>query len=64
MSWRDRPMAGFDTETDGVNPEECEIISACVGLATQQGWSARNWLLKPSRPIPAEATAIHGITVA
>lgn len=62
MSWRDRPMAGLDTETTGIDTETCRIVTACVGLATPQGWSARNWLLRQPEPIPAEATAIHGIT--
>lgn len=62
MGWRDNPMCGFDTETDGPNPEDAHIISACVGVAGPTGWKATTWLLKPSRPIPDEAAAIHGIT--
>jgi DNA polymerase-3 subunit epsilon len=55
-------MAGFDLETTGVDVETARIVTACVGLATKQGWSARNWLLRQDEPIPAEATEIHGIT--
>jgi DNA polymerase-3 subunit epsilon len=62
MSWRDRPMAGFDTETTGVDVETARIVTACVGLATPQGWTARNWLLTQDTDIPAEAIEIHGIT--
>lgn len=62
MSWRDRPLIGFDTETDSPNPDEAQIVTACVGLATSQGWSARGWMLRPARPIAEEAIAIHGIT--
>lgn len=62
MSWRDRPMAGFDTETTGVDVENARIVTACVGIATAQGWTARNWLLRQAAEIPAEATKIHGIT--
>jgi DNA polymerase III subunit epsilon len=63
MSWRTKPLAGYDTETDGIDVEDTRIITACVGVVRPgQGWVAQNWLLKPSRPIPAECTAIHGIT--
>lgn len=61
-TWRDKPMCGFDTETDSPNPEEARIITACAGWASVDGWAPINWVLKPERPIPAEAQAIHGIT--
>lgn len=60
--WRHRPMVGFDLETTGVDVETARIVTACVGVAGKAGWSARNWLLTQDEPIPAEATAIHGIT--
>ena len=63
MSWRDGPMAGFDTETDGPNPEQARIITASIGIYQPGGtWTVTGWQLQPERPIPAEATAIHGIT--
>lgn len=61
MSWRDH-LTGFDTETDGPNPEDARIITACLGIASVDGWTARNWMLQPERDIPEEATAVHGIT--
>lgn len=61
MSWWGH-LSGFDTETDGPNPDEARIITACVGHATAEGWVARNWMLQPERPIPDEATAVHHIT--
>lgn len=53
----------FDTETDGVAAEDTRIITACVaevggGLAP----SVRTWLAQTERPIPAEASAIHGVS--
>ena len=54
----------FDTETDSPDPTDARIISAFVGLLDDDGQliSAEEYLLQPDRPIPAEATAIHGIT--
>lgn len=62
MSWRDRPMVGFDLETTGIDVETARIVTACVGVAGRTGWSPRNWLLQQSEPIPQEATDIHRIT--
>ena len=52
----------FDTETDSPDPTDARIISAFVGLLDDDGQliSAEEYLLQPDRPIPAEATAIHG----
>jgi len=55
--------AVFDCETTGTDPGADEIVSLAVvrldadGVETAR--SAR--LVRPSRPIPAEATAVHGI---
>ncbi|MEV5007258.1 exonuclease domain-containing protein [Streptomyces sp. NPDC055692] len=63
-TWLDRPLVGFDTETTGVNVDEDRIVSASVvrwggGQVTE----ARNWLSDVGgMEIPAEATAVHGIT--
>lgn len=62
MGWRDGLLYGCDTETDSPNPDDARIITACVGIASPEGWTARNWLLQPERDIPEGATAIHGIT--
>lgn len=62
MTWRDAPMCGFDLETDSPNPEDARVVTACVGLASPEGWNPRNWTLQTTRPIPVEAQAIHGIT--
>lgn len=63
MSWRDRPFFGLDLETTGTDPETATIVTACVGLAGgAHRWTARTWLLQQAYDIPAEATAVHGIT--
>ncbi|WP_241164127.1 3'-5' exonuclease [Serratia marcescens] len=49
----------LDTETTGLD-DKAEIIEIAVIDAT--GKVLLNTLVKPSKPIPAEATAIHGIT--
>ena len=61
--WRTSPLCGFDTETDGTDPESAHIITATVGIVQgQEGWQPRNWLLKTDQPIPPAASAIHGIS--
>ncbi len=62
MSWSDLPIAGFDLETTGADPESARVVAACVGLQAAEGWVAQSWLLRQSSPIPVEATQVHGIT--
>ena len=49
----------LDTETTGLNydAEICEIA-----IINETGKTLLNTLVKPLKPIPQEATAIHGIT--
>lgn len=49
----------LDTETTGLG-DDAEIVE--ISIIDCQGDVLVNTLVKPSRPIPAEATAIHGIT--
>ncbi|WP_145542756.1 3'-5' exonuclease [Yersinia frederiksenii] len=49
----------LDTETTGLG-KDAEIIEMCIIDCT--GKVLLNTLVKPRNPIPAEATAIHGIT--
>lgn len=49
----------LDTETTGLGDDD-EIIE--IALINQDGEAVLNTLIKPTQPIPAEATAIHGIT--
>jgi len=55
----------FDTETDGVDVENCHIVTAFIGvMETKTGdmlesWS---WLLNTGHEISKEASDVHGIT--
>ena len=53
----------FDCETTGINSVEDEIVSlALIRLDPDGAETARfTSLVRPSRPIPAGATAVHGI---
>ncbi|MBW8803710.1 MAG: 3'-5' exonuclease [Catenulisporales bacterium] len=57
--WHRRRLAGFDTETTGRDPKSVRIVSAA--LVASDGTS-KTFLIDPGVEIPAEATAIHGIT--
>jgi len=63
-----RPLVVFDLETTGTNVAEDRIVEiALVVLEPAQrgsalGRSLRSWLVNPGRPIPPQATAVHGIT--
>jgi len=59
-AWRQRPWVGFDLETTGANPSSARIVTAAiVGPEADAG---ATWLVNPGIPIPAEATAVHGIS--
>lgn len=55
--------AVFDCETTGTTPELDEIVSLAVVRLDADGVETARFaqLVRPSRPIPAEATAVHGI---
>ena len=61
------PTAGyvvFDCETTGTSPERDEIVSLALVRLDADGKEVGRYasLVRPSRPIPAEATAVHGIS--
>lgn len=49
----------LDTETTGLG-EDAEIVD--IGIVDRDGNVLLDELVRPQRPIPAEATAVHGIT--
>ena len=56
------PQGGFvvlDTETTGIGPE-AEIVQ--IGIVSSDGNTLLDSLVKPTKSIPPDATAIHGIT--
>ena len=61
MGWHEGPLAGFDTETTGTDPETARIVTAAVIVHGPEPVDAR-WLVNPGIDIPAEATAVHGIS--
>ena len=61
--WADGPYVVLDTETSGVDVERDRVVTACVGTVGGDGvGDLTSWLVNPGIPIPAEATAVHGIT--
>jgi DNA polymerase-3 subunit epsilon len=63
--WNEQRLCGLDFESTGLNVESDRIVTACVvqcggGQPTQSA----AWLADPGVDIPAEATAVHGITTA
>lgn len=61
--WHAGPLAAFDTETTGTDPETARIVTACVALIQSgQPVEPMTWLLDPGVEIPEAASAIHGIT--
>ena len=55
--------AVFDCETTGTDPGADEIVSLAVVRLDADGVEMSRYarLVRPSRPIPAEATVVHGI---
>jgi DNA polymerase-3 subunit epsilon len=63
MTWHLGRLAGFDTETTGVDVETDRIVSACiVEVGGNQPPLTAKWLLNPNVDIPEAASAVHGIT--
>ncbi|OIK00643.1 3'-5' exonuclease [Streptomyces colonosanans] len=62
--WYEGPLAAFDTETTGVDVETDRIVSAAVVVQDAPGIRPRvsRWLVNPGVPVPAAATAVHGLT--
>lgn len=61
--WNAVPSVFVDTETTGIRPGQDRVVQ--VGVVRFEGGKlvgATESLINPGRPIPAEATAIHGIT--
>jgi DNA polymerase-3 subunit epsilon len=58
----DRPLAFFDLETTGIDPGSDKIVEIAVLRIEPDGSrETRTRRINPGRPIPAGATAVHGI---
>lgn len=57
-------IAVFDTETDGVDTDNCHIVTAFLGLMNSDGEliEKHDWLIDFGGEIPEGASDIHGIT--
>lgn len=63
LPWHELPIVVIDFETDGVDPAACMPIEvAAVRFEGGAIVAIGSSFVNPGRPIPAEATAIHGIT--
>lgn len=63
MSWHRGPLAAFDIETTGTDPERDRIVTAAVSLVGAGLPSVHHaWLVDPGIEIPPGASAVHGIT--
>jgi DNA polymerase III subunit epsilon len=60
--WHEGALAAFDLETTGPEPETALIVTAAIVAWTGAGVMERSSWLINCGDIPAEATAIHGIT--
>ena len=62
-TWLGRTMYSLDTESTSLDTESARVITLTLGRSTSPGhWSPKSYLLDPGVEIPAEATAVHGIT--
>ena len=62
LSMHDLPLVCIDTETTGRDPAVDRVIEIGCVFYESGGISRRKgWLINPECPIPAEATAVHGI---
>ena len=61
--WFDN-LGVFDLETTGIDVETSRIVSAYVGVIDSSGAviEEHSWLADPGVEIPAQASAVHGIT--
>lgn len=58
----DRPLAFFDLETTGTRPDADRIVEICIVVVHPDGTDTRyTRRVNPGIPIPAGATAVHGI---
>lgn len=58
----ERPLVFFDLETTGTDPQQDRIVEISVLRIAPDGTrEIRTRRLNPGRPIPADATAVHGI---
>lgn len=60
-SWTELPIAVYDSETTGTSITTDRLVTAFLGRINGSDVTRRHWTADPGIPIPAEATAVHGI---
>lgn len=62
-AWHRREFVCYDVESTGVSVDFDRIVTATiVRVIPGEPVQAQSWLINPGIPIPAGATAVHGIT--
>lgn len=63
MTWHTQPLVSWDTETTGIDIETARIVTSAFVWRNADGTHDTSTLLAdPGIEIPAEATAVHGIS--
>ncbi|MFM7017665.1 exonuclease domain-containing protein [Flavobacterium sp.] len=58
-----RPLCFFDLETTGIDVSKDRIVEISIFKVFPNGTTeSKTWLVNPTIPIPAQASAVHGIT--
>ena len=58
-----KPICFFDLETTGINISSDRIVEISILKVFPSGKEEKKtWLVNPEIPIPAQSTAIHGIS--
>lgn len=58
-----KPLCIFDLETTGTNISKDRIVEICIlKVFPDASRESKTWYVNPEMPIPAESTAIHGIS--
>ena len=58
-----RPICFFDLETTGIDVGKDRIVEISIFKVFPNGnKESKTWLVNPTIPIPAQTTAVHGIT--
>ena len=58
-----KPLVFFDLETTGINTAKDRIVElSYIKIMPDGREECKTWRVNPQMPIPAQATAIHGIT--
>jgi DNA polymerase-3 subunit epsilon len=61
-TWHAGPFLAFDTETTGTDCHRDRIVTATTVRIDGPNLDVSSWLIDPGVEIPAEASAVHGIT--